>query len=105
MKVEAAISPQPPMRTTLSDQDFICYMHCKLPSRIVTSKTMLRWGRLCDNSLHRRAPCFTRVVSLKLVAGCDKCHDNSGDYVENYTRAFGDGPRNFEPWSSDVDDT
>ncbi|GFT07101.1 transposable element Tc3 transposase [Trichonephila clavipes] len=21
------------------------------------------------------------------------------------TRAFGDGPRNFEPWSSDVDDT
>ncbi|GFX66930.1 hypothetical protein TNCV_999691 [Trichonephila clavipes] len=23
----------------------------------------------------------------------------------DYTRAFGDGPRNFEPWSSDVDDT
>ncbi|GFU48966.1 hypothetical protein TNCV_523281 [Trichonephila clavipes] len=23
----------------------------------------------------------------------------------SYTRAFGDGPRNFEPWSSDVDDT
>ncbi|GFV65770.1 uncharacterized protein TNCV_4154061 [Trichonephila clavipes] len=23
----------------------------------------------------------------------------------NYTRSFGDGPRNFEPWSSDVDDT
>ncbi|GFT82101.1 hypothetical protein TNCV_3910311 [Trichonephila clavipes] len=22
----------------------------------------------------------------------------------DYTRAFGDGPRNFEPWSSDVDD-
>ncbi|GFV19437.1 hypothetical protein TNCV_3663701 [Trichonephila clavipes] len=22
-----------------------------------------------------------------------------------YSRAFGDGPRNFEPWSSDVDDT
>ncbi|GFX12713.1 hypothetical protein TNCV_3436871 [Trichonephila clavipes] len=22
-----------------------------------------------------------------------------------YTRAFGDGPRNFEPWASDVDDT
>ncbi|GFV55454.1 uncharacterized protein TNCV_3776411 [Trichonephila clavipes] len=22
-----------------------------------------------------------------------------------YTRAFGDGPRNFEPWSSDVEDT
>ncbi|GFY35220.1 hypothetical protein TNCV_5045941 [Trichonephila clavipes] len=23
----------------------------------------------------------------------------------SYTRAFGDGPRNFEPWSSDEDDT
>ncbi|GFS98356.1 hypothetical protein TNCV_2208821 [Trichonephila clavipes] len=23
----------------------------------------------------------------------------------SYTRAFGDGPRNFEPWSSGVDDT
>ncbi|GFU56810.1 hypothetical protein TNCV_2539801 [Trichonephila clavipes] len=23
----------------------------------------------------------------------------------SYTRAFGDGPRHFEPWSSDEDDT
>ncbi|GFT76442.1 hypothetical protein TNCV_3022251 [Trichonephila clavipes] len=23
----------------------------------------------------------------------------------DYTMAFGNGPRNFEPWSSDVDDT
>ncbi|GFS54612.1 hypothetical protein TNCV_2749131 [Trichonephila clavipes] len=32
----------------------------------------------------------------------------TGDEVPQhqcYTRAFGDGPRNFEPWSSDVDDT
>ncbi|GFV35247.1 hypothetical protein TNCV_620431 [Trichonephila clavipes] len=29
----------------------------------------------------------------------------SNDVFENYTRAFGDGPRNFEPWSSDEDDT
>ncbi|GFW14059.1 hypothetical protein TNCV_3546481 [Trichonephila clavipes] len=27
------------------------------------------------------------------------------DSIPSYTRAFGDGPRNFEPWSSDVDDT
>ncbi|GFX61638.1 transposable element Tcb2 transposase [Trichonephila clavipes] len=27
------------------------------------------------------------------------------DHSGRYTRAFGDGPRNFEPWSSDVDDT
>ncbi|GFW93748.1 hypothetical protein TNCV_4542751 [Trichonephila clavipes] len=25
--------------------------------------------------------------------------------IQSYMRAFGDGPRNFEPWSSDVDDT
>ncbi|GFT96154.1 hypothetical protein TNCV_1884761 [Trichonephila clavipes] len=25
--------------------------------------------------------------------------------TRSYTRAFGDGPRNFEPWSSDADDT
>ncbi|GFW44780.1 hypothetical protein TNCV_4510941 [Trichonephila clavipes] len=30
----------------------------------------------------------------------------TGDAYEfHYTRAFGDGPRNLEPWSSDVDDT
>ncbi|GFT58704.1 hypothetical protein TNCV_1360681 [Trichonephila clavipes] len=26
-------------------------------------------------------------------------------FAISYTRAFGDGPRDFEPWSSDVDDT
>ncbi|GFT92953.1 hypothetical protein TNCV_740961 [Trichonephila clavipes] len=25
--------------------------------------------------------------------------------AKHYIRAFGDGPRNFEPWSSDEDDT
>ncbi|GFX93598.1 hypothetical protein TNCV_1587751 [Trichonephila clavipes] len=30
---------------------------------------------------------------VRTTIGCD------------YTRAFGDGPRNFEPWSSDVNDT
>ncbi|GFS85111.1 hypothetical protein TNCV_4222881 [Trichonephila clavipes] len=25
--------------------------------------------------------------------------------LTRYTRAFGNGPLNFEPWSSDVDDT
>ncbi|GFW02794.1 hypothetical protein TNCV_3731941 [Trichonephila clavipes] len=30
---------------------------------------------------------------------------SSWEISELYTRAFGDGPRNFEPWSSDVDDT
>ncbi|GFV37255.1 hypothetical protein TNCV_92281 [Trichonephila clavipes] len=29
----------------------------------------------------------------------------SSGLVICYTRAFGDGPRNYEPWSSDQDDT
>ncbi|GFV67687.1 hypothetical protein TNCV_4623671 [Trichonephila clavipes] len=31
--------------------------------------------------------------------------DDEGCVEFSYMRAFGDGPRNFEPWSSDVDDT
>ncbi|GFY22969.1 hypothetical protein TNCV_2182301 [Trichonephila clavipes] len=30
---------------------------------------------------------------------------SSNDAFKNYTRAFGDGPRKFESWSRDVDDT
>ncbi|GFX33486.1 uncharacterized protein TNCV_1006471 [Trichonephila clavipes] len=30
---------------------------------------------------------------------------HSATTATGYTRAFGDGPRNLEPWSSDVDDT
>ncbi|GFT17399.1 histone-lysine N-methyltransferase SETMAR [Trichonephila clavipes] len=37
----------------------------------------------------------------KLVERYDKCLNKYG----NYTRAFGDGPRHFETWSSDEDDT
>ncbi|GFT20582.1 transposable element Tcb2 transposase [Trichonephila clavipes] len=33
------------------------------------------------------------------------CALPSQDAFSSYTRAFGDGPRNFEPWTSDVDDT
>ncbi|GFU85527.1 hypothetical protein TNCV_2952261 [Trichonephila clavipes] len=29
----------------------------------------------------------------------------SSGLFPSYTRAFGDGPRNFETWSSDMDDT
>ncbi|GFX17361.1 hypothetical protein TNCV_3553641 [Trichonephila clavipes] len=50
----------------------------------------------------------SRVVRL-LKASCmqplGRGLATSGLGVESYTRAFGDGPRNFEPWSSDEDDT
>ncbi|GFU65442.1 hypothetical protein TNCV_633651 [Trichonephila clavipes] len=35
--------------------------------------------------------------------GFQKCFDDL--YKPCYTTAFGDGPRNFEPWSSDLHDT
>ncbi|GFV95827.1 hypothetical protein TNCV_1728771 [Trichonephila clavipes] len=41
-----------------------------------------------------------RTTPFRTVTGT-KAWGNS----QSYTRAFGDGPRNFEPWSSDVDDT
>ncbi|GFW77657.1 uncharacterized protein TNCV_133481 [Trichonephila clavipes] len=41
------------------------------------------------------------VVYVKLV----EAQGPPAGVVGCYTRAFGDGPRNFEPWSSDVDDT
>ncbi|GFW69617.1 hypothetical protein TNCV_489611 [Trichonephila clavipes] len=41
-------------------------------------------------------PCSTRIRMTTI------CVNNQG--LIGYTRAFGDGPHNFEPWSSDVDD-
>ncbi|GFW52998.1 hypothetical protein TNCV_2822991 [Trichonephila clavipes] len=38
----------------------------------------------------------------------DRMHEEKRErnrFQKSCTRAFGDGPRNFEPWSSDVDDT
>ncbi|GFS79279.1 hypothetical protein TNCV_4409371 [Trichonephila clavipes] len=42
-------------------------------------------------------PCSTCIRTTTI------CVNNQG--LIGYTRAFGDGPRNLEPWSSDVDDT
>ncbi|GFW19016.1 hypothetical protein TNCV_165291 [Trichonephila clavipes] len=48
------------------------------------------------------APCdFHYVLQFNLVS--ERVNINVALF--SYTRAFGDGPRNFEPWSSDVDDT
>ncbi|GFX30991.1 hypothetical protein TNCV_2024941 [Trichonephila clavipes] len=51
-------------------------------------------------------------VSVQEIGGSRRGRDQeSNEDVEkqlfefSYTGAFGDGARNFEPWSSDVDDT
>ncbi|GFU74175.1 hypothetical protein TNCV_4571801 [Trichonephila clavipes] len=45
--------------------------------------------------------------ALELIGGALKTlqYAVSLIYESNFTRAFDDGPRNFELWSSDVDDT
>lgn len=47
----------------LAPSDFHLFPALKAHSQDVTSKTMLRWSRMCDNFLHCRAQSFTRVVS------------------------------------------
>ncbi|GFX39803.1 hypothetical protein TNCV_2645661 [Trichonephila clavipes] len=46
------------------------------------------------------------ILHTKIVFGNQRFYKNDIDQLwENYTRAFGDGPRHFEQWSSDEDDT
>ncbi|GFW48407.1 hypothetical protein TNCV_1109691 [Trichonephila clavipes] len=53
-----------------------------------------------DNSGHMAREASLHPISEKYM------WNDCGLYPASiYTRAFGDGPRNFEPWSSDVDDT
>ncbi|GFU78958.1 hypothetical protein TNCV_307991 [Trichonephila clavipes] len=44
------------------------------------------------------APCYFFPLQLNLTS-----RKLLLPQLKSYTRAFGDGPRNFEPWSSDVD--
>ncbi|GFV01415.1 DDE_3 domain-containing protein [Trichonephila clavipes] len=44
-----------------------------------------------------------RLHRTNIVDECLQSEDITSLF--SYTRAFGDVPRNFEPWSSDVDDT
>ncbi|GFW41684.1 hypothetical protein TNCV_9221 [Trichonephila clavipes] len=45
-----------------------------------------------------KPPVFSSQASLVLI-----CHPTEG--MKGCSRAFGDGPRNFELWSGDKDDT
>ncbi|GFT16504.1 hypothetical protein TNCV_281371 [Trichonephila clavipes] len=49
----------------------------------------------------REGRCALNLLKRPPVGGKIK----RGILAGGYTRAFGDGPRNFEPWSNDVDDT
>ncbi|GFW66435.1 hypothetical protein TNCV_3309541 [Trichonephila clavipes] len=43
---------------------------------------------------------------VRQVALDNNNSNNSVEFrLESYARAFGDGPRNFEPWSSNEEDT
>ncbi|GFV80611.1 uncharacterized protein TNCV_4617731 [Trichonephila clavipes] len=90
---------------------------CTLPSQITVVFGSIRlesyeWGRIVfrDESRYQRAltiiedmsggvqdsvPILLSLLRVKQAFNQELC----------CTWAFGDGPRNFEPWSSDVDDT
>ncbi|GFT99531.1 hypothetical protein TNCV_3239671 [Trichonephila clavipes] len=60
----------------------------------------------CDSILHRAKD----LDAMRLAAQAASLEDDaesdlSARACRFYTRTFGDGPRNFEPWSSDEDDT
>ncbi|GFV59845.1 hypothetical protein TNCV_4739731 [Trichonephila clavipes] len=72
-------------------------------------------GQLSLTSLHwvdKRVPSLlrnlTQEVRFRLTTRSEHGLMHLGLNVNvalfGYTRAFGDGPRNFEPWSSDLDD-
>ncbi|GFU20765.1 hypothetical protein TNCV_3651501 [Trichonephila clavipes] len=42
-----------------------------------------------------------RIASTKMSSDSSIRQANINVALFSYTRAFGDGPRNFEPWSSD----
>lgn len=59
--------------------------HC----RDITLKIILSWRKLCDNSLHCKAPSFTKVLfSNSLIALYDKCLNVSGDCVKKYRKVY-----------------
>ncbi|GFT62024.1 hypothetical protein TNCV_3811951 [Trichonephila clavipes] len=59
------------------------------------------WHAAKSNAVFARRRIELKLKLLDIRAGLEREKKER----ESYTRAFGDGPRNFEPWSSDVDDT
>ncbi|GFW65590.1 DDE_3 domain-containing protein [Trichonephila clavipes] len=60
-----------------------------------------------DNARPHRANIVDECLQSEDIPSMDwPAYSSDLNRIEHvYTRAFGDGPRNFEPWSSDVDDT
>ncbi|GFU26091.1 hypothetical protein TNCV_5105481 [Trichonephila clavipes] len=79
-----------------------------IPTRGVLAKR-LRW----QSSLQRayvpkilQQKCLVRFASKSRCSQTFLPHRPFAMFFGlGYTRAFGNGPRNFEPWSSDMDDT
>ncbi|GFY31453.1 hypothetical protein TNCV_4990121 [Trichonephila clavipes] len=80
-----------------SDQFYNMQVQSGATQPILTSRC---WNQLKTKLLKiiTDSPCAFRLYSERV-----------SEYINvqllSYTRAFVDGPRNFEPWSSDEDDT
>ncbi|GFS95553.1 hypothetical protein TNCV_3922911 [Trichonephila clavipes] len=72
--------------------------------RVSPCQKITRAPRDCDARTHLKK--HVGVQCLRLPQTLEEEEElNINVALFSYTRAFGDGPRNFEPWSSDVDDT
>ncbi|GFX43760.1 hypothetical protein TNCV_4110391 [Trichonephila clavipes] len=58
---------------------------------------------LCQTASNCGCSSSSRTVGVYVASESQKVNINVTLF--RYTRAFGDGPRHFEPWSSDEDDT
>ncbi|GFW37344.1 hypothetical protein TNCV_4498351 [Trichonephila clavipes] len=63
---------------------------------------MIRLSRAREGALPRNDPPTDSQVST--TGRSLKAAEREGKTAASYTRAFGDGPRHFEPWTSDEDD-
>ncbi|GFS63969.1 hypothetical protein TNCV_1129451 [Trichonephila clavipes] len=80
----------------------------QVPPRASSLVAVVRNGNSYSFSCRLRSSVGDQVLEcIKHCAYCNSSSALSGLWAEHhdYTRAFGDGSRNFEPWSSDEDDT
>ncbi|GFV03711.1 hypothetical protein TNCV_1876591 [Trichonephila clavipes] len=78
---------------------------CLTPSEIYEGIERFKQGRtsLCEDERSGSPSTSTTEDNVQVVEGI--VLEDMTSIQGSYTRAYGDGPRNFEPWSDDVDDT
>ncbi|GFT55678.1 ccmar2 transposase [Trichonephila clavipes] len=97
-----------------SDWSYVLFMDESRFSLEYGTRSVLIWLERDprDNPIFVQERSYYRVGGLMVWVGISIGGRNDLHIIQkvnladqSFTRSFGDGPRNFEPWSSDVDDT